>query len=197
MRWSSDGTVVRSRSFPNHRRQRRRAGIAQLARPRTACRGARLPALLDGRAPQLARHRQRGDCGGARSCRGGNDAYQNRRRRHHAAEPCSAADRGTVRYPRRVASGAGRAGSGPCARLGSGHRPRRAPEPFGDVDEFPAGCRRADELFPPAEPGQAVQAVPGAGLEVPVWILGSSPMARSWRPISVCRSRSPRISRRR
>jgi luciferase family oxidoreductase group 1 len=28
--------------------------------------------------------------------------------------------------------------------------------------------------FRPAEPGQAVQAVPGAGLEVPIWILGSS-----------------------
>ena len=28
--------------------------------------------------------------------------------------------------------------------------------------------------FQPVEPGQAVQAVPGGGLEVPVWILGSS-----------------------
>ncbi len=28
--------------------------------------------------------------------------------------------------------------------------------------------------FQPAEPGQAVQAVPGAGLNVPIWILGSS-----------------------
>ena len=28
--------------------------------------------------------------------------------------------------------------------------------------------------FHPVQPGQAVQAVPGAGLEVPVWILGSS-----------------------
>ena len=28
--------------------------------------------------------------------------------------------------------------------------------------------------FQPVQPGQAVQAVPGAGLEVPVWILGSS-----------------------
>jgi len=29
-------------------------------------------------------------------------------------------------------------------------------------------------LFAPAKPGQAVQAVPGAGLDVPLWILGSS-----------------------
>jgi luciferase family oxidoreductase group 1 len=28
--------------------------------------------------------------------------------------------------------------------------------------------------FAPAQPGQAVQAVPGAGLKVPLWILGSS-----------------------
>ena len=28
--------------------------------------------------------------------------------------------------------------------------------------------------FRPAEPGQPVQAVPGAGLNVPIWILGSS-----------------------
>jgi luciferase family oxidoreductase group 1 len=28
--------------------------------------------------------------------------------------------------------------------------------------------------FRPAEPGQVVQAVPGAGLDVPIWILGSS-----------------------
>jgi len=28
--------------------------------------------------------------------------------------------------------------------------------------------------FQPAQPGQAIQAVPGAGLEVPIWILGSS-----------------------
>ena len=28
--------------------------------------------------------------------------------------------------------------------------------------------------FRPAEPNQAVQAIPGAGLEVPIWILGSS-----------------------
>ena len=28
--------------------------------------------------------------------------------------------------------------------------------------------------FEPAQPGQPVRAVPGAGIEVPVWILGSS-----------------------
>ena len=42
------------------------------------------------------------------------------------------------------------------------------------------GTGAADEVvelmryFQPAEPGQSVVAVPGAGLEVPIWILGSS-----------------------
>src|SRR5690348_13070902 len=45
---------------------------------------------------------------------------------------------------------------------------------YGDVDEFPRDVVELMNYFQPAEPGQAVLAVPGAGLEVPVWILGSS-----------------------
>src|SRR5246127_5754198 len=45
---------------------------------------------------------------------------------------------------------------------------------YGDVDEFPRDVVELMSYFQPAEPGQAVQAVPGAGLEVPIWILGSS-----------------------
>jgi luciferase family oxidoreductase group 1 len=44
----------------------------------------------------------------------------------------------------------------------------------GDVDHFPDDVAELIAYFRPAEPGQAVQAVPGAGLHVPVWILGSS-----------------------
>ena len=44
----------------------------------------------------------------------------------------------------------------------------------GGADEFPQDVVELIGYFQPAEPGQAVQAVPGAGLEVPVWILGSS-----------------------
>ncbi|HEY4253455.1 MAG TPA: LLM class flavin-dependent oxidoreductase [Roseomonas sp.] len=44
----------------------------------------------------------------------------------------------------------------------------------GDVDDFPRDVVELMAYFRPAQPGQAVQAVPGAGLEVPVWILGSS-----------------------
>ncbi|WP_426955373.1 LLM class flavin-dependent oxidoreductase [Muricoccus radiodurans] len=44
----------------------------------------------------------------------------------------------------------------------------------GDVDSFPQDVMELMAYFRPAQPGQPVQAVPGAGLEVPVWILGSS-----------------------
>jgi luciferase family oxidoreductase group 1 len=44
----------------------------------------------------------------------------------------------------------------------------------GDVDRFPQDVVELMTYFQPAQPGQYVQAVPGAGLQVPVWILGSS-----------------------
>ena len=44
----------------------------------------------------------------------------------------------------------------------------------GDVDDFPRDVVELMRYFEPAGPGQALQAVPGAGLDVPVWILGSS-----------------------
>ncbi|MDY7224956.1 LLM class flavin-dependent oxidoreductase [Hyalangium rubrum] len=44
----------------------------------------------------------------------------------------------------------------------------------GDADSFPQDVLELMGYFRPAEPGQRVQAVPGAGLNVPVWILGSS-----------------------
>ncbi|MBV9748920.1 MAG: LLM class flavin-dependent oxidoreductase, partial [Acetobacteraceae bacterium] len=43
-----------------------------------------------------------------------------------------------------------------------------------DVDDFPQDVVELMSYFSPAIPGQALQAVPGAGLDVPVWILGSS-----------------------
>jgi luciferase family oxidoreductase group 1 len=42
------------------------------------------------------------------------------------------------------------------------------------VDAFPRDVVELLEYFDPARPGQAVQAVPGAGLAVPIWLLGSS-----------------------
>jgi luciferase family oxidoreductase group 1 len=44
----------------------------------------------------------------------------------------------------------------------------------GDVDDFPRDVMELMNYFRPAVPDQALQAVPGAGLEVPIWILGSS-----------------------
>src|SRR5947207_15292405 len=41
-------------------------------------------------------------------------------------------------------------------------------------DEFRQDVVELMGYFQPAEPDQAVQAVPGAGLQVPIWILGSS-----------------------
>jgi len=41
-------------------------------------------------------------------------------------------------------------------------------------EQFPQDVVELMGYFRPAEPGQRLQAVPGAGLEVPIWILGSS-----------------------
>jgi luciferase family oxidoreductase group 1 len=42
------------------------------------------------------------------------------------------------------------------------------------ADSFPQDVAEVISYFRPAQPGQPVVAVPGAGLDVPVWILGSS-----------------------
>ena len=42
------------------------------------------------------------------------------------------------------------------------------------ADNFPRDVLELQGYFRPAEPGQAIQAVPGAGLDVPIWLLGSS-----------------------
>ena len=44
----------------------------------------------------------------------------------------------------------------------------------GDIDNFPQDVLELRNYFRAAKPGQAIRAVPGAGLEVPIWILGSS-----------------------
>lgn len=42
------------------------------------------------------------------------------------------------------------------------------------AERFPQDVQELLSLFAPVQPGQSVQAVPGGGLGVPVWILGSS-----------------------
>ncbi len=71
-------------------------------------------------------------------------------------------------YPGRIDLGLGRApGTDPV----TAHALRR--NLAGDVDEFPNDVVELMEYFQPARPGR-VLAVPGAGLNVPIWILGSS-----------------------
>jgi luciferase family oxidoreductase group 1 len=45
---------------------------------------------------------------------------------------------------------------------------------YAGAEEFPADVQELLGYFEPVRPGQPVQAVPGAGVEVEVWILGSS-----------------------
>lgn len=42
------------------------------------------------------------------------------------------------------------------------------------ADNFPQDVLEVQAYFAPAGPNQAIQAIPGAGLDVPLWILGSS-----------------------
>ena len=44
----------------------------------------------------------------------------------------------------------------------------------GEVDNFPRDVQELQHYFGEVQPGQAVQAVPGQGLHVPIWLLGSS-----------------------
>jgi luciferase family oxidoreductase group 1 len=43
-----------------------------------------------------------------------------------------------------------------------------------DPDDFPRAILEIQAYFAPAQPGQRLQAVPAAGADVPMWILGSS-----------------------
>lgn len=44
----------------------------------------------------------------------------------------------------------------------------------GEVDNFPRDVQELQHYFAEVQPGQPVQAVPGQGLHVPIWLLGSS-----------------------
>jgi luciferase family oxidoreductase group 1 len=71
-------------------------------------------------------------------------------------------------HPGRVDLGLGRApGSDPETAVALRRDPAAG-------DHFPHDVAELLHYFEPAEPGQLVRAVPGAGLDVPVWILGSS-----------------------
>jgi luciferase family oxidoreductase group 1 len=71
-------------------------------------------------------------------------------------------------YPGRIELGLGRA---PGTDQAAARALRRPPDA---ADAFPDDVAELLSYFRPAEPGQLVRAVPGAGVDVPVWILGSS-----------------------
>ncbi|MBL0162216.1 MAG: LLM class flavin-dependent oxidoreductase [Xanthomonadales bacterium] len=71
-------------------------------------------------------------------------------------------------YPGRIDLGLGRA---PGTDQAAARALRRSYE---NAEEFPADVVELLGYFEPAVTGQAVRAVPGAGIDVPVWILGSS-----------------------
>jgi luciferase family oxidoreductase group 1 len=72
-------------------------------------------------------------------------------------------------HPGRIDLGLGRA---PGTDQLTAHALRR--NMSGGVDNFPNDVVELIHYFKPEEPGQRVRAVPGAGLDVPVWMLGSS-----------------------
>jgi luciferase family oxidoreductase group 1 len=71
-------------------------------------------------------------------------------------------------YPDRIDLGLGRA-------PGTDQATARALRRYYDgADSFPQDVAELLHYFEPVQPGQAVRAVPGTGLDVPVWLLGSS-----------------------
>ena len=72
-------------------------------------------------------------------------------------------------FPGRIDLGLGRApGTDPRTTLAL-RRDRRAAD-----ESFPRDVVELQSYFAPTAPGQLVRAVPGAGLRVPIWLLGSS-----------------------
>jgi luciferase family oxidoreductase group 1 len=72
-------------------------------------------------------------------------------------------------FPGRIDLGLGRA---PGTDPATAHALRR--NLASDPDGFPQDVIELMSYFQPIQPGQQVRAIPGAGLDVPVWILGSS-----------------------
>jgi luciferase family oxidoreductase group 1 len=72
-------------------------------------------------------------------------------------------------FPGRIDLGLGRA---PGTDQLTAHALRRTLA--SDPNAFPNDVIELMSYFAPAQPGQRIQAVPGAGLDVPIWILGSS-----------------------
>ena len=150
--------------------------LRRLARPRAARGAAGATAATGSPSTTTCRaSRARPPRSSSATWPAGTSTHPRRRGRHHAAEPRAAGDRRAVRH-------AGVAVSRAASTSGSAARRARTSSPRGRcaairwrADAFPAGRRRADGATSARRSrGQAVRAVPGAGLDVPIWILGSS-----------------------
>ncbi|NLD67410.1 MAG: LLM class flavin-dependent oxidoreductase [Limnobacter sp.] len=71
-------------------------------------------------------------------------------------------------YPGRIDLGLGRAPGTDQATMRALRRDHHS------ADTFPNDVLELQAYFEPVQPGQRIRAVPGAGLRVPLWILGSS-----------------------
>ncbi len=72
-------------------------------------------------------------------------------------------------YPGRIDLGLGRA---PGTDMATARALRR--DPMASADSFPQDVQELQAYLGPLAPGQKIQAVPGTGTEVPIWLLGSS-----------------------
>jgi luciferase family oxidoreductase group 1 len=72
-------------------------------------------------------------------------------------------------YPGRIDLGLGRA---PGTDMATARALRR--DAAVSVEQFPQDVQELQAYLAPAQPGQRIRAIPGAGLEVPIWLLGSS-----------------------
>jgi luciferase family oxidoreductase group 1 len=72
-------------------------------------------------------------------------------------------------YPNRIDLGLGRA---PGTDMLTAQALRR--DPSAGADRFPEDVQELQTYLEPLQPGQKIQAVPGAGTQIPIWLLGSS-----------------------
>jgi luciferase family oxidoreductase group 1 len=72
-------------------------------------------------------------------------------------------------YPGRIDLGLGRA---PGTDMLTARALRRDMED--SAEQFPQDVQELQHYFADAQPGQGIRAVPGSGLDVPIWLLGSS-----------------------
>ena len=107
---------------------------------------------------------------------GGNEGDPRRRRRDHAAESCTAGDRPrAVRHARDALSWTHR----PRFRTRTRNRPKHGSSVASRLQQRRRIVSAPNVLelqgyLAPETPGQRLRAIPGAGTNVPVWLLGSS-----------------------